>query len=53
MATGKTGTLTFRVEPGRREALDTAAERKDRSIANALEGLIRDYCGGIGGVRAL
>ena len=45
MATGKTRTLTFRIEPALKEALRTAAEREHRSIANMVEVLIRDYCG--------
>jgi hypothetical protein len=45
MATGKTTTLTFRIEPGLKEALRTAADREHRSIANMVEVLIRDYCG--------
>jgi len=45
MATGKTSTLTFRIEPGLKEALRTAAERDHRSIANMVEVMIRDYCG--------
>jgi hypothetical protein len=45
MATGKTSTLTFRIEPALKEALRTAAEREHRSIANMVEVLIRDYCG--------
>ena len=45
MATGKTSTLTFRIEPGLKEALRTAAEREHRSIANMVEVMIRDYCG--------
>ncbi|MHB8816007.1 MAG: type II toxin-antitoxin system antitoxin [Steroidobacteraceae bacterium] len=44
MATGKTSTLTFRIEPALKEALRTAAEREHRSIANMVEVLIRDYC---------
>ena len=44
MATTKTTTLTFRVEPGLKEALRTAAENEHRSIANMVEVLIRDYC---------
>lgn len=44
MATAKTTTLTFRVEPGLKEALRTAAAREHRSIANMVEVLIRDYC---------
>jgi hypothetical protein len=45
MATGKTSTLTFRIEPGLKEALSTAAEREHRSIANMVGVMIRDYCG--------
>lgn len=45
MATTKTTTLTFRIEPGVKEALRTAATRERRSIANMVEVLIRDYCG--------
>ena len=45
MATAKTTTLTFRIEPGLKEALRTAAVREHRSIANMVEVLIREYCG--------
>ncbi len=45
MATTKSTTLTFRIEPGLKEALRTAAAREHRSIANMVEVLIRDYCG--------
>ena len=45
MATAKTTTLTFRIEPDLKEALPTAADREHRSIANMVEVLIRDYCG--------
>lgn len=48
MATAKTTTLTFRIEPNLKEALRTAAAREHRSIANMVEVLIRDYCGGNG-----
>ncbi len=50
MATGKTSTLTFRIEPNLKEALRAAATREHRSIANMVAVLIRDYCGreGIG-----
>lgn len=44
MATAKTTTLTFRIEPGLKEALREAAGREHRSIANMVEVLIRDYC---------
>ena len=45
MATAKTTTLTFRIEPRLKEALRTAAAREHRSIVNMVEVLIRDYCG--------
>lgn len=45
MATAKTTTLTFRIEPSLKDALRTAAAREHRSIANMIEVLIRDYCG--------
>ncbi len=44
MATTKTATLTFRVDPDLKEALRTAAHQEHRSIANMVEVLIRDYC---------
>ncbi len=44
MATAKTTTLTFRIEPDLKNALRTAAVREHRSIANMVEVLIRDYC---------
>jgi len=43
MANNKTTTLTFRIEPGLKEALRSAALREHRSIANMVEVLIRDY----------
>jgi hypothetical protein len=45
MAITKTATLTFRIDPGVKEALRTAAQQEHRSIANMVEVLIRDYCG--------
>lgn len=45
MATTKTATVTFRIDPGVKEALRAAAAREHRSIANMVEVLIRDYCG--------
>ena len=45
MATAKTSTLTFRIDPALKEALRTAAVREHRSIANMVEVMIRDYCG--------
>jgi hypothetical protein len=44
MATAKTTTVTFRIKPGLKEALRTAAELEHRSIANMVEVLIREYC---------
>jgi hypothetical protein len=40
----KSATLTFRINPGLKQALRTAAEHEHRSIANMVEVLIRDYC---------
>ena len=48
MATTKTTTLTFRIEPGLKEAVREAAELEHRSIANMIEIMIRDYCGRVG-----
>ena len=44
MATEKTTTLTFRIEPNIKEALCTAADRDHRSIANIVTGVIRSHC---------
>jgi len=44
MATIKTATLTFRIDPRLKEALRIAADQEHRSIANMIEILIRDYC---------
>lgn len=44
MATNKTATLTFRIDPGLKEALRVAAHLEHRSIANMIEVLIRDHC---------
>ena len=48
MANAKTATLSFRIEPGLKEALRIAAEQEHRSIANMVEVMIRDYCGQVG-----
>ena len=48
MATTKTTTLTFRIEPGLKDAVRTAAELEHRSIANMIEMMIRDYCAKVG-----
>lgn len=45
MAASKTATLTFRIDPGLKEALRIAAGLEHRSIANMVEVLIRDHCG--------
>jgi len=52
MANAKTATLSFRIEPGLKEALRTAAEQEHRSIANMVEVMIREYCGQKGIVAA-
>ncbi|MDD5374996.1 hypothetical protein [Acidithiobacillus sp.] len=44
MATVKTATLTFRIDPGLKKALRIAADQEHRSIANMIEVLIRNYC---------
>ncbi|PAU65910.1 hypothetical protein BZL41_04520 [Pseudomonas sp. PIC25] len=44
MAASKTATLTFRIDPGIKEALRAAASLEHRSIANMVEVMIRDYC---------
>lgn len=44
MATTKTATLTFRVDPSLKEALRSAAQAEHRSIANMIEVLIREHC---------
>lgn len=48
MATTKTTTLTFRIEPGLKDAVRAAAVLEHRSIANMVEIMIRDYCGRVG-----
>lgn len=45
MATTKSATLSFRVDPNIKDALRTSAEQEHRSIANMVEVMIRDYCG--------
>jgi len=44
MATIKTATLTFRIDPSLKEALRTMADQEHRSIANMVEVLIRNRC---------
>lgn len=48
MTSAKTATLTFRIEPGLKEAVRTAAVNEHRSIANMIAVMIRDYCGRVG-----
>lgn len=45
MATGKTSTPTFRIEPALKEGLRAASAQGHRSIANMIAVMIRDYCG--------
>lgn len=52
MANAKTATLSFRIEPGLKEAIRTAADQEHRSIANMVEVMIREYCGRVGVVIA-
>ena len=44
MATTKTATVSFRIDPAVNEALRAVAAREHRSIANMVEVLIRGYC---------
>jgi hypothetical protein len=44
MATTKTATLTFRIDPEIKETLRQAAEQERRSLANMIEVMIQDYC---------
>ncbi len=48
MATEKTSTLTFRIEPSIKEALCIAADRDHRSIANMVAVMIREHCARVG-----
>jgi len=48
MASAKTATLTFRIEPELKDAVRTAAVNEHRSIANMIAVMIRDYCGRVG-----
>ncbi len=48
MASAKTATLTFRIEPELKEAVRLAAVNEHRSIANMIAVMIRDYCGRVG-----
>lgn len=44
MAPTKTATVTFRIDPEVKEALQQVAEQEHRSLANMVEVMIRDYC---------
>lgn len=48
MATAKTTTLTFLIEPNIKEALCTAADRDHRSIANMVAVMIREHSARVG-----
>ena len=40
----KTAILNLRIDPKLKEAVQKAAEKEHRSVANFIEQLIRDYC---------
>ena len=44
MATTKTATLTIRVDPNLKVALQAAAQEEHRSVANMIEVMIREHC---------
>ncbi len=44
----KTTTLNLRVEPNIKEAIQMAAQRDQRSVANMIEVLIRQHCEQVG-----
>ena len=48
MPNAKTATLSFRIEPGLKDALRIVAEQEHRSVANMVEVMIREYCGRAG-----
>lgn len=48
MTTNKTATLSFRIDPGLKEALRTAALLEHRSISNMIEVLIKEHCERVG-----
>lgn len=48
MASAKTATLTFRIEPELKEAVRLTSVNEHRSIANMIAVMIRDYCGRVG-----
>jgi hypothetical protein len=45
MASAKTATLTFRIEPELKEAVRLASVNEFRSIINMIKVMVRDYCG--------
>jgi hypothetical protein len=48
MASAKSTTITFRIEPSIKEALCIAADRDHRSIANMVAVMIREHCARVG-----
>ncbi len=48
MASAKTATLTFRIEPEVKGAVRIASVNEHRSIASRTAVMIRDYCGRAG-----
>lgn len=44
MIARKTALLNLRIDPGIKEALQQAAEREHRSVANMVEVIIRRHC---------
>ncbi len=44
MAKTKVSTLNLRIEPGLKQAVQEAAAREHRSVANMVEMLIRRHC---------
>lgn len=48
MTTGKSEAVSVRVEPAIKAALQVAAERERRSLANMLEVMVIAYCRGNG-----
>jgi len=48
MTATKTATLNLRIEPAIKEAVQIAALREHRSVANMVELLIRRHCAEVG-----
>ena len=44
MTPKKTAILNLRIDPKIKDAVQKAADREHRSVANFIEQLIRDYC---------